>query len=85
MSWGTEKTPGVQKMTEYGGDHVLCTTVYYQRLSWTLKNYHGQSKTIMDNKRLSWTIKDYHGLSWTIMDIMDNQRLSLTIMDYNGL
>ena len=28
MSWGTEKTPGVQKMTENGGDHVLCTTVY---------------------------------------------------------
>ena len=28
MSWGTEKTPEVQKMTENGGDHVLCTTVY---------------------------------------------------------
>ena len=28
MSWGTEKTPGVQKMTGNGGDHVLCTTVY---------------------------------------------------------
>ena len=24
----TEKTPEVQKMTENGGDHVLCTTVY---------------------------------------------------------
>ena len=31
MSWGTEKTPGVQKMTENGGDHVLCTTVYVER------------------------------------------------------
>ena len=29
MSWGTEKTPEVQKMMENGGDHVLCTTVYY--------------------------------------------------------
>ena len=28
MSWGTKKTPEVQKMTGNGGDHVLCTTVY---------------------------------------------------------
>ena len=27
MSWGTEKTPEVQKMMGNRGDHVLCTTV----------------------------------------------------------
>ena len=29
MSWGTEKTQEVLKMTGNGGDHVLCTTVYF--------------------------------------------------------